>query len=227
MILSCTQCHARYLAPAVHFAAGPRMVRCARCQHSWLAALPAEPAETLALQLSALTAHDQIAPPPLPPSPVPVVQPETGNIMTRHFPIAALATTAFVSLILLGLFRTPITDSYPAMDRVYDRVGLHVFKPGEGLTIGSVRSEMRFDDGIMDLVVEGQIHNDTKKDQLIPDILAEAVGPDGTTMQSWQIDTSKAKVAPGDAVPFTSAIHAPKGTVVEINLHFVEPGHGN
>jgi hypothetical protein len=44
-------------------------------------------------------------------------------------------------------------------------------------------------------------------------------------MQSWQIDAPAAKVAPGEALPFTSAIRAPKGTVIEVNLNFIEPTH--
>ena len=128
-------------------------------------------------------------------------------------------------LLLLALDRRQITHEWPSTNAIYDRVGLHVYHAGEGLSLRQVRSEMRFEGG-MQLAVDGVVHNDTDKPQPIPDIMAAAIGPDGTSMQSWQIDAPAATVGPGESVPFTSEIHAPQGTVTEITLHFVETDNG-
>lgn len=40
MRLACPSCAAAYELPETLFLAGPRMVRCARCAHSWLASAP-------------------------------------------------------------------------------------------------------------------------------------------------------------------------------------------
>ncbi len=108
------------------------------------------------------------------------------------------------------------------LEPFYDTIGLHIFHTGEGLTIGSVRSELVYEDGIMKLVVDGKVVNTTKKVQLIPSIRASALGSDGKVMQDWQIDAPAATVKPGGEVPFRSSINAPKGTVVDINLNYIE-----
>ena len=128
-------------------------------------------------------------------------------------------------MLILAVDRREIVRRWPKADKFYDAVGLHIYHIGEGLSLRQVRSEMRFE-GETQLAVEGQIHNDTDKPQTIPPILAAAIGPDGKIMQSWQIDPPAATLAPSESVPFTSAIHAPQGSVTEINLHFVEPKNG-
>jgi len=224
MILTCPPCQARYLVPATHFAAGARMVRCARCNHTWLAELPPEPAAALAAQLSALAPAGTAKPIP-PGSNLPALR-EGPSFFRQHdwMMAAALLAGAFIVL-WLAVDRRDIAQKHPWTEGFYDRIGLHIYHAGEGLNLQQVRSEMRFEDGIMQLAVEGQIHNDTDKPQPIPDILAAAIGPDDSVMQSWQIDAPAATVAPGESVPFSSQIHAPKGTVVAINMHFVEPSH--
>jgi len=225
MILACPSCQARYLVPVAHFATGPRMVRCARCTHAWIAEIPPEPGEMRAEQLSALAPAE--AAKPLPPSStIPTVYREPA-FFRGHDWGAAGATLALALLLLwLALDRKDIAQNHPWTERFYDRIGLHIFHAGEGLTLEQVRSETRFEDGILQLAVEGQIHNSTDKPQPIPDILAAAIGPDDKVMQSWQIDAPAATVAAGESVSFASEIHSPKGMVVEINLHFIEPNHG-
>lgn len=224
MILSCPSCQARFLVPATHFAAGPRTVRCAHCGLAWTAETPPDPATALADQLSALPpAAAEIKPIPagsnLPA--LPAVPGFLGNWIAAAFMLIVSCIMLF-----LALDRRDIAFNHPWTERYYDRVGLHVYHAGEGLSLRQVRSETKFDGGILQLAVEGQVHNDTTKPQPIPDILAAAIGPDDKVMQSWQIDAPAATVAPGESVPFASEIHAPKGTIIEISLHFVEPDHG-
>lgn len=121
-----------------------------------------------------------------------------------------------------ALDRRDIAERWPVTEELYDRIGLHIYRAGEGLMLADVRSEMKFDSGTMQLTVEGQIHNKTDKPQSVPNILAAAIGPDGKIMQSWQIDAPAATLAPDQSVPFSSEILAPQGTVVNINLHFIE-----
>ena len=224
MILACSSCHTRYLVPVSHFAAGPRRVRCARCGHMWTAELPPEPAEALAEQLSAL-------PPPLgemrpfaPAANLPILH-KDKSFWRSDWILAGLLLVVAALMLLFAFDRKDIAERWPETEKLFDRVGLHIYHPGEGLSLRQVRSEMRFE-GETQLAVDGQVHNDTDKPQSIPPILAAAIGPDGKIMQSWQIDAPAAMVAPGGNVPFTSAIHAPQGTVTEINLHFVEPKNG-
>ena len=223
MIIACLACQTRYLVPAAHFAAGPRMVRCAHCGHTWLAELPPETGTARTDQLSALAAADTGKAPPAYQLPV---APKEKPFWQKDWFLASVAVIAACILLWMAVDRREIAQKYPSMEAVYDRVGLHIYHAGEGLELQDVRSEMKFDGGTMQLSVEGKIHNKTDKPQSIPNLLAAAAGPSGAVMQSWQIDAPAATLAPGETKTFTSEIRAPQGTVANINLHFVEPDNG-
>ncbi len=111
------------------------------------------------------------------------------------------------------------------MQRHYIALGLVTEAPAEKLVLRNVRSERRYMDGAMHLVVNGEIASQAEKTQVVPTLLAEAIGPDGRLIQSWQIAPPEATLKHGAVVPFSSAILSPEGTVVEINLSFIEPPH--
>jgi predicted Zn finger-like uncharacterized protein len=235
MILVCPLCQAKYLVTAQYFAAGPRQVKCARCAHSWRAEMPKD--------------DSIIAPPPSPidipqatPAPIETSQPAAAHglhlphihmphlhlphvHMTAQLKIAVAILTGVVALTLIMwlLFdRQDIAQKWPILEPIYEKVGLNIYQHGEGLSFEQVRSEMYFEGGIMKLGVEGKIQNGTRKVQLIPAIVATAIGSGGDVMQSWQIDAPASKVFPGERIKFRSAINAPQGTVAEVKLHFVE-----
>jgi len=186
----------------------------------WLTGLPEQTGPAFADQLSALA----------PPADEISLAETNGGLPALPRGKAFWQTDWFLAMLVLGLAccmliiavdRREIAHRWPQANKFYDAVGLHIYHIGEGLSLRQVRSEIRFE-GQSQLAVEGQIHNDTDKPQTIPPVLAAAIGPDGKIMQSWQIDPPAATLAPGESVPFTSEIHAPQGTVTEINLHFVE-----
>jgi len=133
--------------------------------------------------------------------------------------IVCLLLAAFV------LLRQSVVDIWPFMEGAYESVGLHIYHYGEGLSLEKVRSELRYDGGIMKLAVEGKVHNGTQNIQEIPDIKAVAIGADGQPIQSWQIDAPGLRVFPGETMPFQSTINAPSGSITEINLSFIEIKH--
>ncbi|MFY9287107.1 MAG: DUF3426 domain-containing protein, partial [Alphaproteobacteria bacterium] len=132
----------------------------------------------------------------------------------------------FICGLILWIFlgRDSIAARWPAMNSFYDALGLYVdhYYGGVGLSFEEMRSELRYEGGQNRLYVQGKIRNKTQKLQEIPAILATALGADNAPIQSWQIEPPAARVAPGEDVPFTSDIGAPKGTVVNLNLNFVE-----
>ena len=93
--------------------------------------------------------------------------------------------------------RETLSGRWPVFEGIFDAVGLHINHTGENLRIEDVRSELRYDAGIVRLVVEGKVHNVAEKYQLVPNIKASAIGPDGSEIQSWQIDAPAAKLDPG------------------------------
>lgn len=221
MILSCPVCESQFLVPATVFEAGPRDLRCAQCGHHWRAEMPQE---------SAPAFTPAAAMPPVAEMPAaPMQTPLTGNTVSRPFwrqPFwLGAIILAGIFMIYFILARDVLTRNYPWMSGIYDNTGLHVYRPGEGLVLAQVHSELQFENGLLQLVVEGKIRNESGQTQNIPNLLATAIGSDGKPMQSWQIDAPTAKVATGAEQPFHSEIRAPQGTVTEINLSFINPDH--
>ncbi len=220
MILACPLCHARFLVSASLFAAGPRQVHCAHCRHGWRAEASSDPAE---------------APPPVAartPDPEPAAPAKPQTIPLPEEPLPSwlrwsirIGAAVILGVLFLGLVfgRQQAAKMWPFTEGVYNKIGLHIYHAGEGLGFEQVRSELRYNGGITQLIIEGGIHNETRNTQQIPDILASAVGPDGKIMQSWQIDAPAARVFAGETLRFRSTINAPRGTVTEINLVFIEP----
>ncbi|MDX2027862.1 MAG: hypothetical protein SFW62_04445 [Alphaproteobacteria bacterium] len=170
-------------------------------------------------------------PPPEAPAPIP---PGSNLPALRRQPVPPMvwriltlgASAVGVLLLLILIFgRQYIATIWPSAERYYHAVGLHIYHYGEGLSFEDVRSELRYEGGIMRLAVEGAIRNGTKNVQEMPHIVAVAIGSDGKPMQSWQIEASATRVPSGGSVPFRSSIIAPRETVTEISLSFVEIEH--
>jgi predicted Zn finger-like uncharacterized protein len=113
----------------------------------------------------------------------------------------------------------------PAFSPILESTGLMKPVLGDGLSLKQIRSERRFEDGGMHLVLDGEIHNDSTEIRAVPDLQARALGPNRDVIQSWRIEAPAATLPPGATVPFHSSIISPQGTVVEINMNFVEPRH--
>ena len=206
-------------------------MQCARCKHGWREDVPAE-TENKAESTDAILPIS---------APIQSEVIKERAILSQRYDRLKLfilslppqkklllkrSTAGVIALLFLSLLitkRALITDKWPVMDKVYDLVGLHVYHyGGVGLSFEQMRSELHYDSGLTELYVEGKIHNKTVKVQEIPDILATAIGANGQVIQSWQIDAPATSVSPGEMVTFHSSIKAPEGTVVDINLNFVE-----
>lgn len=233
MILVCPSCDSRYLVPATAFATGPRPVRCARCGHGWQASLPPIVQDALDQAAAGLDdAAGQFAAPPDAAAPLPagsnlpaLPQEAAPWRNPRFVGVVAGGLAVLLALLWLLLDRHAIAARMPWMGGLYRAVGLSVAQAEEGLVLRQVRSERRYEEGTMRLIVEGEVYNGAGASVDVPDIHASALGPDGKAMQSWKIDAPAARLAVGEAAPFRSAVTTPEGTVAEVNLSFVGTHH--
>jgi len=246
MIIVCESCKASFLVPASLFTHGPRTVRCARCGNVWLAEpqkkqeQPKNFEETLKKFEETLPPPEPQASPPLPP-PLPMEPPKPRGpsvlsklakaliyapwIQIIKWSCLSLATLALSAALIIVLARKPIIEHWPEMQDYYMRLGLIAADLPEKLVLKNIYSERRYMDGAMHLVVTGSIFNQADKTQVVPALLVEAVGPGGQMIQSWHIKPPAATLDPSATVPFFSAIISPEGTIVEVNLSFIEPPH--
>jgi predicted Zn finger-like uncharacterized protein len=252
MILVCTKCKASYLVPATVFASGARQVRCARCAHTWQADLPSkivvmpqEMSEAFG-GVSTPPVQKPVAPvqrPPLPEQSVPSDpavppgvsnDPGAANLPTiwrnPHWRRLRLAVFLILALVAAGAIvwafdQEKFASWMSHFDKVLESPDQKTPSMGAGLNLENIRSERRFEAGGMQLVVEGEVRNTSTSTQNVPDMQAKALGPDRAVIQSWRIEAPVATLPAGASVPFHSSIVAPQGTVMEVNLSFVEPPH--
>jgi predicted Zn finger-like uncharacterized protein len=116
-----------------------------------------------------------------------------------------------------------IVRAVPSLRGVYELFGFHIKHTGEGLGFRDVRSELRYDSGLTRLYVDGSIINTTNEIQLIPDIMAQALGADHAVIQSWWVEPPKPTIPAGGEIPFHTEINATsQQTIVDLYLEFKE-----
>lgn len=240
MIIVCKSCKGSFLVPSSIFSNGPRTVRCARCKNVWKEFPPSKPTP---LPTPKPPKPASSPPPPLPPVDVPeplAVAPPIEKTslfaglkeltISRAQKLLLIGATIafgfvlFFSIVFIGAHNV-IVKHWPEAQQLYIMLELAENPLKDKLVLHKIVSERRYQDGAMHLVVDGEILSQAEKRQVVPAIAVEALGPDGKIIESWRIEPPQATMAPNETVPFTSSIISPEGTVVEINLSFVEPPH--
>ncbi len=247
MIIVCKNCHASFLVPSSLFHGASHLVRCGKCGKVWREFSSGKADETTA------AAPPPLSPPPadswlfsaereaLPPSapsdsaddaPSPPVQKFTFSdiktLLSSLLKAAGFILLTLLAIAVLGFFtgHRYIAQTWPSTEAIYRPLGLSLTDtPVETLLIQHITSERRYSDGAMQLIVNGEIKNVSQKPQMIPDLVLDAIGPDGRIIQSWHIKPSAATLEADSVLPFSSSFLSPEETVVEVNLSFVETPH--
>lgn len=234
------------------FAAGPRQVRCARCAHIWMADLPpkiaAFPSETPKGPKTANLEPSLASSPPVSPQEQARDERSENSTRMKGSPVSAGSNLPairkeipwdkmrLVAGVVLALGATAWLIGFLAANPLTAQAGREaarlgkaagLIKPvvGEGLTLQRISSERRFEAGAMQLVVDGQVRNESDEVLPVPDINVKALGAEKALIQSWRIPAPAATLAAGETAPFHSSIVAPTGAVMEVNLSFIEPNH--
>jgi predicted Zn finger-like uncharacterized protein len=132
MRIGCPNCAAEYEVPDRLLAAGPRLLRCAKCAHQFEAALPVEQAAAPGPAPAVMA----VAPPPEPvlaaaPA-LPVAHADAAlraPVTPRHDRVAAFGWVGTVLLLVAGglagiRYRTDITEAWPPAARLFQALGL-------------------------------------------------------------------------------------------------------
>jgi predicted Zn finger-like uncharacterized protein len=138
------------------------------------------------------------------------------------FGAAIFLLLCFVSLSFMMVAKQPLVARYPSMIAFYDKLGVHVSPPGEGLGFSNLIAESHVaDDGARSLSVEAKLANLTKNELPYPAIRIAVKGAYGTTLKEWKFMPDEGKVlGVGGAAPvkmqFTDAPN--DGKTVEIRV---------
>jgi predicted Zn finger-like uncharacterized protein len=221
MIISCQACATRYLIEPAALGPKGRLVRCAKCGHSWQQKPPAD----MPLQI------DADAPPPgqvnLPPIPPP-----------RRRWSRGLALPLLVILLLLAAvgagyaFRARIVQRWPQSAQIYELIGLPVraveetalaqqqMKQAEGLELDNINYARQQDGADTVLQVQGEIFNPTQAEVALPHLKVSLRDDSGRLLLDWTFDIDRPTIHAGEIIPFKAETRNPPAAATKLAVDF-------
>ncbi len=188
MILTCPSCAVRYLVDARALGAKGRMVRCARCGHTWRETAPE----------AALPADDS----PLPPPPLPRWGAAIAWSLTAIALLAGLGYAAIVE-------RDRVVGVLPAAGALYARAGFPVGDGGLGLEFRNVTTSREMENGLPSLVIAGEAKNVSSIARAVPKLVVTLRDRSERDLQDMTVAAPADRLQPGESVPFHTSITQP------------------
>lgn len=232
MILTCEQCHTRYLVPAHAIGADGRAVRCTACQHEWFQ----EPEDAEAPP-EAFEPPPDIEPIPDAVKPIPegsalpaipeeilesaAAEPRPRRARPRAAGYAAAASVFFLIAGMLYVGHGTVVKLWPPAAKLYDLAGIETPAPGEGLIFDRVHaSAAPGESGGNVLTVEGAIVNLKDHAAGIPPVHVSVLLADGKVFDSWQAGIAERSIGAGKDVSFKTSYPEAPNDAKEITVSF-------
>jgi hypothetical protein len=209
--------------PTTLSAAG-RMVRCAKCGHSWLQMPPNDMPQTVDLpEESPLSAA--AAPMFHPRMLVRRRQASAGPLILNGLILAGLAVILALGV---GYFaRERIAATWPDTVAVYDLLGIRATPIGAGLTLGNVTFVLRNEDKDKVMTVEGAVTNPTPEPLPLPTLRVTLRNEDGLWLADWDFKLDRPMIDPGQALGFRTMTKNPPQAAKTLTVTFAEDEGGS
>jgi len=141
--------------------------------------------------------------------------------MRRSAAPLTLIALASLSTAAIGA-RAAIVSRFPEASSLYAAIGLPVNL--RGLAIENLRASLVPGGDKSLLVVEGEIANLTTAEAATPDLAVTLRGPDGNPLYEWTAHAPKARLLPGERVPFRTRLASPPTGVADALVKFAAVG---
>jgi predicted Zn finger-like uncharacterized protein len=228
MIVTCPSCSVRYLVDARALGPHGRMVRCARCSHTWRevppedqAALvidaPPPPARAAASTSAASTtaapspgraretadfkAEGRIQLPALAKK-----KPHWGLIAARA--VAAVAIVAGLAYAAI-VERNRVVAVLPMTAPLYALAGFPIGDATGGLEFENVTTSREMENGLPALVIAGQVKNVSTSAKTVPKLVVILRDKGERDLQDLTVAAPADHLNPGESVPFRTSITQP------------------
>lgn len=224
MILTCEECHTRYLLPTHLLGLDGRRVKCTICGHEWFQ-IPQE--ESVGGQAAAHVEDSVKDAAPLYQMPVLAeASPQEIKVAGRFSATASSFMAAFFIgvLIFAGLLagRMPVMAQWPDSVALYDALGLAGAVPGEGLVFENMSATTSFNaEGVEILRVNGEVMNIKPYTVTVPGLRFSLRTAAGTESESWAYDSPGADMQPMSTIPLTASYPVIGADVRELNVRFM------
>ena len=202
MIVTCPSCATRYLVdPAVLGELG-RMVRCARCTHSWMETPPAD--MPMRVDLTVAPAEPQ----PIPPgSNLPAIpgKPRTrGWIGWAALVVIAAAVTGAA---IVG--RDRIVAAWPLAEQLYANLASAEPSPSEVFKVRNTKTWTLIENEQTVYVVAGEIVNVSAHARDVPNVVARIVVDDEPVREKLVFKLARPRLGPGESTEFSKRFSGP------------------
>lgn len=123
----------------------------------------------------------------------------------------------------LALERDAVVAAWPAAALLYETLGYPVEAPGAGLETADYKTEFRDVDGIPMLFIDVTVINKSDHKRDVPDLMAQALAPDGKPFQNWRMQPKVRRLLPGETTTFQARVVEKGGQAKQIHLDYVLP----
>jgi len=209
MIVTCSACKTRYLTDPAALGAIGRMVRCAKCGHTWMQTPPADLPRRVDV-ISPSSGQPDLSPPRFN-LPAPYIPPPRRRSRVRT--ALAVAAAAVIAAVGAGYFaRSQIIETWPSAKRVYDLIGGLVETSRSTLDVGNLQIVRQPVGGMEVLVLQGEITNRGQQPQAVPTLRVTLFDGNGKGIMDWTFASDAIVLQPGETGRFrTQAIRPPNG----------------
>ena len=135
-------------------------------------------------------------------------------------PLLVLAGAAIAIPAVLFAGRDALVEAWPASALLYDKTGLHVPVPGEGLVLQNVFVQRRQEGSVPLLVVAGEIRNPGEGLRSLPALRGTVLDENGAALQSWLFAAEVPQLLPGDTARFQSEFASPPDGASRVTVTF-------
>ena len=231
MRVVCPKCEAKFKVPDKALGTKGRKLKCASCEHQWHqdpppkkkpkpAAEAAAPADDGELKMGfgegegvdavsdeeaqsyAEEGAEEMAPPPIS-RPSRFGRKPVEKKKRKLLVPALLGIAVLIPVILLAAKGT-LVHAWPASALLYDKLGMGVPVPGEGLVLQNVYVQRRMEGQLEVLLLEGEVRNPNETQMSIPAIKATLMDADGQPLEHWLVQPDVYVLTPGETVTFAS-----------------------
>ena len=204
MILTCPACATRYSADPASLGPQGRMVRCAKCNQSWVQAPPADMPRLLEVPPVSLTVADEEG---------------RGRSLLLRFGGAALLIATLLLVVGGAYFgRTWIAQRWPAVRPFYDLAGI---------ATESISAELKIENLVYirpapnDLVIQGNVVNHGSQTQALPMLRAILANDNGKPLLQWDFGLDKPTLPAGGTLAFQTTIKNTPPGFTKLQIAFI------
>ncbi len=217
MIVTCPSCTTRYLVDPAALGDTGRMVRCARCAHTWMETPPDDMPKTV-----------DLATPPDMPTPIPPGSnlPALPRQRRAHAWVGWAALGVVVVAVLAGgvLARDRIVAVWPTATGLFASVGLVEEEPTEIFELRDVSQSTFVEDERTVVVISGKIVNVSTRSRTVPKILAQMFDTRQRMLNQWFIDAVERELGPGEITEFSDRFIDPPRDAANLVVRLANGG---